>query len=96
MAGSSVIDQIRRGMEVTSADGLTLGKVAEVWYGSDPAANSAYCDDEVCSRLQVQHRGGPLYVPYSAIAQVADTRVILKVDAAKAEALPWRHKPAWV
>lgn len=96
MAGTMTIVQVRTGMDVVCSDGTSLGKVAEVWYGTDPDANTAYCDDDVCSRLQVQHKGGPLYVPYSAIAQVAGTQVRLKMDAAKATAMPWRQKPAWV
>lgn len=96
MAANTMIDQVRKGMEVVCSDGVALGKVAEVWYGSDPDSNSAYCDDDVCSRVQVQHKGGALYVPYSALANVGGNRLTLKVDAAKANAMPWRHKPAWL
>ena len=91
--------QVRKGMHVRSSDGADLGKVAEVWLGTDPTAAHARCDEEVCSRVEV-HRGllrkQVLYVPYSAIAAVSGTDVMLYVDAQTAWAKGWSRKPAWL
>jgi sporulation protein YlmC with PRC-barrel domain len=91
--------RVRKGMEVRTTDGQSLGKVAEVWLGTDPTASSPLCDDALCSRVEVQSGGffkrSTLYVPYSAIAEVAVDQVILNIDAATAQARPWKTKPSW-
>ena len=98
MAGSTVIDitQIRTGMEVQAADGVTLGKIAEVWVGTDPKDSTTRCDEDTCSRLEVHVRGGRMYIPYSAIAGMSGKRVTLNVDAATAQAKPWKYRPPWI
>ena len=100
MASENMIARIRKGMEVHTADGQSLGKVAEVYLGTDPTATHPLCDEDVCSRLEVQ-RGGffkrsTLYVPYSAIADVATDQVRLNLDAAAVDERPWNQKPRWV
>ncbi len=100
MASENVIAQVRAGMEVHTADGQKLGKVAEIWLGTDPTATNPRCDEEICSRLEV-HAGGffkrsVLYVPYSAIANVSADHVTLTVDAATVNEHDWRKKPSWV
>ena len=50
MANENVVAQVRKGMEVHTADGQTLGKVTEVYLGSDPTASNPLCDEELCSR----------------------------------------------
>jgi hypothetical protein len=55
MASENVITQVRKGMEVHTADGQKLGKVAEIWLGTGPTATNPRCDEELCSRLEV-HR----------------------------------------
>ena len=93
--------RIRKGMEVHTSDGAKLGKVAEVWLGTDPAPGAQWCDEEVCSRLEV-HQGGllkktALYVPYSAIADVSGETVTLNADEAAARAKAgWLHRPGWI
>jgi hypothetical protein len=44
MAGSNVVDitHIRKGMELHAADGVKLGKITEVWLGTDPAGPWSY------------------------------------------------------
>ena len=98
MAGSNVIDitQIRTGMEVQAADGVKLGKIAEVWVGTDPRDSTTRCDEDTCSRLEVRVRGGPMYIPYSALAGVSGKSVTLNVDAATAQAKPWQYRPPWI
>ena len=98
MAGSNVVDitQIRKGMEIHAADGVKLGKIAEVWVGTDPVDSTTRCDEDTGSRLEVHERGGPLYIPYSAIASVSGKSVTLNVDAATAHTKPWKHRPTWI
>jgi uncharacterized protein YrrD len=99
MARENVIARVRKGMEVHTTDGQTLGKVTEVYLGADPTASNPLCDEALCSRLEVQ-RGGlfkrtTLYVPYSAIADVTADQVLLNIDAATASERPWHQKPRW-
>ncbi len=94
------ITQAQKGMQVRSSDGADVGKVAEVWLGTDPRHSGELCDEELCSRLEV-HKGGllgrsVLYVPYSAVSEVSDGTVTLNVDEATVESKNWAHKPAWI
>ncbi len=100
MANENIIAQVRTGMAVHTADGLPLGNVTQVWVGTDPTASSPRCDDERCSRIEVQ-RGRLLkrqvrYVPISAIADVATDHVTLKVDAAVVDEQDWLRTPQWI
>ncbi len=100
MASEHMIAQVRSGMAVQTADGQPLGNVTQVWVGTDPTASSPRCDDETCSRIEVQ-RGRLLkrqvrYVPISAIADVATGQVTLKVDAAAVDERDWLSKPRWI
>jgi hypothetical protein len=54
MANENMIAQVHSGMQVQTADGQPLGKVTQVWVGTDPTASSPRCDDERCSRIEVQ------------------------------------------
>ena len=100
MAGGNLIAQIHAGMHVHTADGTDLGKITQVWYGSDPGASSIRCDEEVCSRVEVHHGlfgREVLYIPYSAIARVSGKVVTLTIAAALVpEQEEWYHKPAWI
>ncbi len=95
-----MIAQVRPGMAVQSADGQPVGKVAQVWIGTDPTTSSSRCDDERCSRIEVQ-RGRLLtrqvrYVPISAIRTITADHMTLKVDAAAVDEHDWRRKPPWI
>jgi hypothetical protein len=101
MVGKNVIDitQLRKGMEVHAVDGAKLGTIAEVWVGTDPLDSTMACDEDLCSRVEVHafHQpGGPLYIPYNALAAVAGHSVSLNVDAATAHTRNWHHRPAWL
>ncbi len=100
MSSETIITQVREGMKVHTADGQILGTVTRVWFGSDPSASSPRCDDDICSRIEVQSgrmlRRRMRYVPYSAIAAIADGRVTLNVDAATVDERNWMHKPQWI
>ncbi len=100
MANEHIIAQVRSGMPVQTADRQPLGKVAQVWVGTDPTASSPRCDDERCSRIEV-HSGRLLkrqvrYVPISAIADVASDQVTLKVDATVVDEHDWLRTPKWI
>ena len=43
-------------LEVRSSHGITLGKGMASWSGTDPAPNTACCDEEVGSGMEV-HQG---------------------------------------
>ena len=96
MASGNVIAQIHEGMEVHFADGARLGKIAQVWIGTDPASSATPCDEDVCSRLEIHRRDATLYIPYSAIAGVSGNIVTLNVDTAMANEKGWHRPPAWI
>jgi hypothetical protein len=91
------LGQVRKGMHMRSLDGEDLGRVAEVWLGTDPTSATARCDEAVCSRIEV-HRGvlrrRVLYVPYNAVAGVSGEGVILGVDRTRARR--WTTPPRWL
>ncbi len=100
MAPENIIVQVRTGMEVHTSDGHKLGKVTEIWLGTDPTATNPRCDEELCSRLEV-HSGGffkrsVLYVPYNAIGAVAGNQVTLTVDSATVNNHDWVQRPRWL
>ena len=96
------IGEIRKGMEVRTSDGELLGKVSEVYVGTDPTSGSALCDEEICSRIEIRKKGGflsrgePSYIPYNAVRSVLQDSVTLGVDADAARAKGWAHRPAWI
>ncbi len=96
MSTESMLTRIRPGMHVQSADGQPIGKVREVWIGSDPRHSSERCDEDECSRLEVQRGAAPVYIPYNAIAEVAGKAVRLGMDAAAVTEKGWHRKPLWI
>jgi hypothetical protein len=83
-------------MQVRSAYDRPIGPITAIWPGRDPLTPDEPCDLERCSRLQVRHHTGPLYIPYSAIEDVAKDYVTLNVEAAQAARGPWRYRPDWL
>jgi hypothetical protein len=96
MASETILTQIERGMAVHSADGIRLGTIHTVWYGTDPRDSSGRCDEEVCSGLEVHHPAGSMYIPYNAIAGVSGSGITLTLDAASVAEKNWAHRPAWI
>ena len=99
MTTGSILTQVRKGMEVHTTDGVKLGKVKAIWYGTDPTERDPRCDEEVCSRLEVQRgllRREVFYIPYNAIAGVSGKQVTLNVDAATVNERPWNQPPRWM
>ena len=96
MASSNLLAQVREGMEVRSADVKKVGKIDQVWIGTDPAAGSVWCDEDVCSRLEVHHGHERFYIPFNAIADVSGRTVTLNVDAVTVHEKGWYRRPAWI
>ena len=94
--GGPLLTHIHLGMEVVSAYGRPIGTITAIWRGQDPLEPGAPCDLERCSRLQLQYRAAPLYIPYSAIAAVCDGRVRLTVETTQATRGPWQYRPEWL
>ena len=69
MTSTPIIAQVQKGMEVRSSDGTNLGKVTQIWIGTDTSSSTTRCDEALCSRVEV-HRGlfgtHVLYIPYPA------------------------------
>jgi len=99
MATTSVVGQVRNGMEVVTSDGESLGKVKETYIGTEPTSPLQQCDDETTVEV---HRGGlfskstTMYVPCRALARVDGNTVTLNVDQETANAKGWQHKPSWI
>jgi hypothetical protein len=96
MTGGPKIAKVRKGMEVQTADEITLGRITKVWRGVDPVDPATPADDERCSRLEVRQPDGPLYIPYGAIGGIAGRSVILTITAEQVHERPWRYRPAWL
>jgi hypothetical protein len=93
------IGKIRKRMRVRTSNGEVLGRVAEVWLGTDPTSATARCDEAVCSRIEVHQglvRKRVLFVPYNAIRDVSAEGLTLGVDRATARAKNWASPPRWL
>ncbi len=92
----TLLSQLKEHMLVVSADAQPVGRIQFIWYGVDPDQHTSRCDEEVCSRLQVQYHGNTFYIPLNAIARVEWDEVVLTVDAAMVEETGWYRKPPWI
>ncbi len=93
------LGQVRKGMHVRTSDGTDLGKVAEVWLGTDPTSASARCDEEVCSRVEVRQgllRKQVIYIPYNAIAGVSGDTITLSASETDVHKPGWVQRPRWL
>jgi hypothetical protein len=95
------VNLIREGMSVEDADGDSIGTVKAVFQAvratSTGASDAAPAGD---AYLEV-HAGLPLigktlYIPSSAIRDVADDRVILQLDETRVEEQGWEQRPTWI
>lgn len=99
MATSSRVADVRKGMEVLTSDGTSLGKVVEVYFGTEPVNSFETCDDETnveVHRSGLFGKGVTMYVPCRAVAGVSGDTVRLNVDAETATAKGWVRKPSWI
>lgn len=91
--------QVRKGMEVRTSDDHKLGKITEIWLGTDPTPSHPRCDEDVCSRIEVHHGflgGKVLYIPYNAIEDVSTGRVALNVTHSMVNEHDWIKQPGWI
>jgi hypothetical protein len=95
------VNLIREGMSVEDADGDSVGTVKAVFQAvqasSAATSNVAPAGD---AYLKV-HAGLPLigktlYIPASAVRDVADDRVILQIDESRVGEQGWEDRPAWI
>jgi sporulation protein YlmC with PRC-barrel domain len=87
-------------MEVLTSDGTSLGKVKEVYVGTEPSSPFEQCDDE--TTVEVQQGGGlfskgvTMYIPCRAVGGVSGNSVTLNVDSETANSKGWTHRPSWI
>jgi hypothetical protein len=106
----AITSRMSRGMRVRSSDGVFLGRVAEVWCGTDPKGGTGECDHSACSRIEVhpaaagllqrlarrrRPAGTALYVPCDVIAGVSGKSVELSVGA-RVVTKRWTGEPKWI
>ncbi|HEY0733439.1 MAG TPA: hypothetical protein VGD69_00910 [Herpetosiphonaceae bacterium] len=93
-----MIEQLREGLEVQSVDGVVLGKINEVWWGSLPSGSVVPGVEETCFSIKQGMLFGrtQIYVPCSAVADVSETVVTLNLDAETIATKPWNTRPAWI
>ena len=95
------VNQIHEGMQVEDADGDKIGTISAIYQPvrviATTSSNAAPAGD---TYLKV-HAGLPLlgktlYIPASAIRDVADDRVILRIDETDVDNQGWDERPAWI
>jgi hypothetical protein len=93
-----MIEQIHKGQEVQTSDGVSVGTIAQVWWGTEPVDTVTPCADETCLEVQMSAIGwgNKLYIPCSAVASVSEQQVTLSCDAETAATKPWINRPAWI
>jgi hypothetical protein len=96
-----LVTQIREGMNVEDADGDKIGSVRAIHQPvrvvSTTARDPAPPDEtylEVHAGLPIL--GKTLYIPVSAIRDIADDRVILRIDESRVDDQGWDERPAWI
>lgn len=96
MADHTLIAQIHEGMDVHAADDVRVGKITQVWIGTDSARTTEQGDEELCSRLEVHHRDGPLYIPITMVDHVSARWVMLTIPAREVHEHDWARPPLWI
>ena len=93
MANSTMLDQVCPGMKVRTSDGKRLGIVRQVhqreaeWYMEVLLRASLW---NPVQAIVVKH----VYLPGTAVTDVAGKHVAIAMDAKTAKACTWR--PAWI
>jgi hypothetical protein len=88
--------QLREGMEVSTADGTKLGKISQVWFGTSVGGPTAI-EEETCFELHRVILGREhLYLPCRLVSEVRSDAVRLSVDEQTVRETPsWHRKPTW-
>lgn len=96
-----LVYQIREGMHVEDADGDKIGTVRAIYQPvrlvSTTASDAVPAGDtyvKVHSGLPLL--GTDLYIPSSAVRDVTDDRVILRLDETHVREQGWGERPAWI
>ena len=97
MAGTTMVEQVHKGMQVRSSDGKRLGKVSRVWFGDAEAYIEVLLVPPWKAFLMAgADADAALYIPAGAIEAVSKqalgSRVTLKVTAEAARAMVERPK----
>ncbi len=98
MTDGSPISQVRVGMDVVTSDGDSLGRVTQVYSGTEPSDPLEQCEDESCMEVHRQLLGREFvdYIPCRAIADVSEDAVRLKVGTDAAGIQGWGSRPGWL
>lgn len=91
MAGANMVEQVLPGMQVRSSDSRQIGKVSEV-HQRDTDIYIEVVPKASWRFWQVDRRY--LFLPASAIAEVADRQVTLNMDANAARSCT--RRPPWI
>jgi hypothetical protein len=95
------VNQIREGMHVEDADGDKVGTVSAIYQPIrvvSTTAGSAEPAGDACLKVHVglPLLGKDLYIPASAIRDVTDDRIILRVDETRLGEQGWDERPSWI
>ena len=92
MAGINMVEQVRDGMQVRAADGRRIGKVNRVYIREA----EVYLQVIAKASWRIWYLLEPkyLYLPGSAVADVAGRRVTLNMDTVAARSCT--DRPTWI
>ena len=95
------VNQIHEGMHVEDADGDKIGTVGAIYQpirvASTTASNATPAGDVYLKvHAGLSFLGKNLYIPASAIRDVTDDRIILRVDETDLEKQGWDERPSWI
>ena len=98
MATESPIRRVREGMRMVSSDGVDLGRVGQVYHGTEPADALEACEDETSIEVRRESLGREtaMYVPCRAVADVIGSTVRLKLDLEAVTSGGWVRRPEWI
>ncbi|MDP9379429.1 MAG: PRC-barrel domain-containing protein [Chloroflexota bacterium] len=106
----SIVGQLQEGMDVLTSDGVNVGKVVQLWVGSEPAERlltSAIQERQMSYEAALANKigvflevhpgagGDPMYIPWQIVDNAEGGAVHLLVTENAAEASEWRRRPAW-
>ena len=92
MTDAKVLDQIRPGMQVHTADRKKLGKVRRVHTREAESYMEVASEKALWKFWQLELKA--LFLPATAVRSVEGSRVHLQMDAKTARGCIWR--PAWI
>jgi hypothetical protein len=93
--------RIHKGMAVEDADGDKVGTIDAIYLPVTVTSQPTSAAEPVGEAYLKVHSGLPIigttyYIPMGAVRDVADERVILKMDETRLEMRGWHERPAWI